>query len=85
MAQPIERFFVSVGKCSLIIARCNTKGSVCPLSQLDERDDREQFHLALEQFAVKSSPDSQQVLINFESVQGIKKFSFRKLYKTNSQ
>jgi hypothetical protein len=77
MTQSTERFFVSVGKCSLIIARCNTKGSVCPLSQLDERDDREQFHLALEQFALKSSPDSQQVLVNFESVQGMKKLRCR--------
>lgn len=70
MIQPVERFFVPVGKCSLIIAQCNIKGGVCPLSELDKRDNNEQFNLALEEFALKSNPGSQQVLVNFDSVQG---------------
>ncbi|KAJ5251302.1 hypothetical protein N7489_001712 [Penicillium chrysogenum] len=64
-----ERFVVPVGKSSLIIAQCNFKGGVCPLSELGKCDDNDQFHLALEDFALKSKPDSQQVLVNFDSVQ----------------
>ncbi|KAJ6131825.1 hypothetical protein N7471_007040 [Penicillium samsonianum] len=74
MIQPVERFFVPVGKCSLIIAQCNVKGGVCPLSELDKRDDNEQFNLALEEFALKSNPGSQQVLVNFDSLQDREKF-----------
>jgi hypothetical protein len=70
MTQPIERFVVPVGKCSLVIARCNIKGGVCPLSELDKCDDNEQFSLALEDFALKSNTCSQQVLVNFDNIQG---------------
>ncbi|KXG45973.1 uncharacterized protein PGRI_048290 [Penicillium griseofulvum] len=72
--QPIERFVVPVGKCSLIIAQCNTKGGVRSLSELDERDDNEGFNLALDEFALKSTSGSQQVLVNFDSVQDREKF-----------
>ncbi|OQE37355.1 hypothetical protein PENCOP_c010G07881 [Penicillium coprophilum] len=69
MVAPVERFVVPVGKCSLIIAQCNLKDGVCALSELDTRDDNEEFNLALEDFALKSSTNSQQVLVNFDSVQ----------------
>jgi hypothetical protein len=43
---------------------------VRPLSELDERDDNEGFNIALDEFALKSTSGSQQVLVNFGSVQG---------------
>ncbi|KAJ5520255.1 hypothetical protein N7463_000708 [Penicillium fimorum] len=74
MLQPIERFVVPVGKCSLIIAQCNIMGGVCPLSEVGKRDDNDEFSLALEDFALKSNTNSQQVLVNFDSVQDREKF-----------
>ncbi|KAJ5210638.1 hypothetical protein N7491_010445 [Penicillium cf. griseofulvum] len=72
--QTVERFVVPVGKCSLIIAQCNTKGGVCPLSELGERDNNDGFNLALGEFALKSTSGSQQVLVNFDNVQDREKF-----------
>ncbi|KAJ5816525.1 hypothetical protein N7447_008758 [Penicillium robsamsonii] len=74
MLQPIERFVVPVGKCSLIIAQCNIKGGVCPLSEVDKCDDNDEFNLALGDFALKSNANFQQVLVNFDSVQDREKF-----------
>ncbi|KAJ5958071.1 uncharacterized protein N7479_005221 [Penicillium vulpinum] len=74
MTQPVERFVVPVGKCSLIIALCNIKGCVYPLSELDKCDDNGQFNLALEDFALNSNTGSQQVLVNFDNFQDREKF-----------
>lgn len=76
MKKSNERFFVPVGEASLIIGCCNERGTVCPVSDLETRDDKDDFKLALGSFALKSGPKHQQVLVNFETVHGKKKRSF---------
>lgn len=68
--KPIERFFTPAGESSLIIARCDAKDSTCLLEDLATRDDKEEFHLSVDQYALKSTPGAQQILVNFESAHG---------------
>lgn len=68
--KPIERSVAPIGKTSLIIARCDVKGSICSLDDLAAREDREDYQLALGTFALKSNPGAQQVLVNFDNAQG---------------
>lgn len=68
--RPIGRFVAPVGTSSLIIARCDNKHSVCLVDDLDSLEDKGSFHLILGNYALKSSPKSQQILVNFEKSQG---------------
>lgn len=69
--KPIRRFVTPAGKSGLIIARCDVKGPTCLLDDLvATRDDREDFQLSVGKYALKPSPDAQQILVNFESAQG---------------
>lgn len=69
--KPIERFVTPAGEASLIIARCDTKGSTCLLDDLATRDDKEEFQLSVNQYALKSTPGAQQILVNFEDARGV--------------
>lgn len=69
--KPIERFVTPAGESSLIIARCDVKGSACLLDDLPTRDDKEEFQLSVDAYALKSTPGAQQILVNFENAQGV--------------
>lgn len=69
--KPSGRFVTPAGESSLIIARCDVKGSTCLLDDLATRDDKDEFQLSVDQYAFKSSPETQQILVHFENARGV--------------
>ncbi|KAJ5688679.1 hypothetical protein N7462_003071 [Penicillium macrosclerotiorum] len=64
-----ERVFAPVGETSLVIARCDSKSTVCATGELDVHENQNDFCLMLGAFALRSKPGSEQILVNFENEQ----------------
>lgn len=60
-----------MGWSSLIIGRCDIKGTACLLDDLAKQGYPEDYHLALGAHALKTSDKIEQILVNFESPRGM--------------
>lgn len=67
----LNRFFVPVGRSSLIIARCDMKDIPCSLDDLSAQEFPEDYKLALGPYALQSTAKAEQVLVNFENPRGM--------------
>lgn len=67
----LNRFWVPVGRSSLIIARCDMKDIPCALNDLSAQESPEDYKLALGEYALKSTAKAEQVLVNFEKSRGM--------------